>query len=178
MSLSNPQSSARDSARAYVKSLLAVLGDQEPLDVMASTSDSLRLIFKSVDDAALRQPERPGKWSMLQVAGHLADGELVVATRIRFVVAEDDPALPGYDQDRWVAELWNGEVGIEEVLEQFSATRKANLRLLRGLTPAQWERAGIHSERGLETVRHISKLSAAHDLVHLRQLARIRAAVH
>lgn len=38
-------------------------------------------------------------------------------------------------------------------------------------------RVGVHSERGEESVAHLCRLSAGHDLSHLRQIGRIRAAV-
>jgi hypothetical protein len=35
----------------------------------------------------------------------------------------------------------------------------------------------VHSERGEETVEHLMKLYAAHDLLHIRQVQRILATV-
>ena len=62
-------------------------------------------------------------------------------------------------------------------IEQFQVLRDANLRLLARATPADLERAGIHSERGEESVAHMIRMYAGHDLLHLRQLARIREVV-
>lgn len=51
------------------------------------------------------------------------------------------------------------------------------MRLLSRATPADMKRVGVHAERGEESVEHLIRLYAGHDLLHLRQLARIRAAV-
>jgi len=52
-----------------------------------------------------------------------------------------------------------------------------NLRWLRARRPEELGRTGLHSERGVESVAHIARLLAGHDLVHLRQIARIRSVV-
>ena len=39
------------------------------------------------------------------------------------------------------------------------------------------ERVGMHAERGEESVAHMMRLYAGHDLLHIRQIGRIRAAV-
>ena len=46
-----------------------------------------------------------------------------------------------------------------------------------GGVEADVRRVGVHSERGEESVAHMIKMYAGHDLLHLAQLARIRRAV-
>jgi hypothetical protein len=93
------------------------------------------------------------------------------------VLAQDRPPLTGFDQDLWAERLRYHEVDVRDALEQFSVLRRANLRLWEGLRPADMTRIGLHSERGEESVEHLRRLYAAHDLLHLRQLERIRAAL-
>jgi len=42
------------------------------------------------------------------------------------------------------------------------------------VSPADLQRAGVHEERGEESVAHLMRLYAGHDRMHLQQLARIR----
>jgi hypothetical protein len=58
-------------------------------------------------------------------------------------------------------------------MAQLAGVRNANLRLYRSLAPAELKRAGQHAERGAESVGHIIRMMAGHDLVHRRQLERI-----
>lgn len=176
-SFANPAGSAAADAGTYVRNLLALLGDREPLENLERTLEELPAAVRGLDEATLRRPERPGKWSVLQVVQHLADSDLVWAYRVRRILADDRPAISGYDQDRWAERLRYADARVEDALEQFAAVRRANLRLLRALAPEEWSRVGIHAERGEESIAHLTKLYAAHDLVHLRQIARIRAAV-
>jgi hypothetical protein len=171
---SNPTIDAKDAAREYVRALLEVLGDRKPLDVLPNLVDDIQRAIEGVDRAVLERPEAPGKWSIVQVVQHLADTELVIGFRYRMILAQDKPPIPGFDQNLWADRLRYDHVRIEDALEQLGAIRQANLRVLTRLQPEEWERVGLHSERGPETVRRISELEAAHDIVHLRQIDRIK----
>jgi hypothetical protein len=64
-----------------------------------------------------------------------------------------------------------------EALETFGVLRRSNLRLLSRASPQDLQRVGVHSERGDESVAHMMKLYAGHDLLHLNQIARIKASL-
>ncbi len=176
----NRAAGALEQAASYTAGLLRVLGERDPLDVLRETPGKFRRSAESVSLERLNVPEALGKWSMAQVLMHLQDSELVGAHRYRMALAEDRPPIIGYDQDRWVARLHPSSADAAEVevcLDVFEIVRRANVRLLEGLSPADFARIGLHAERGEESVAHMMRLYAGHDLVHLRQLDRIRAAV-
>jgi hypothetical protein len=173
MTFSNPAGQATAAASGYVRALLEILGNRDPLDVQEELVPWLRTRLSSVDDATLRRSERPGKWSVIEVVQHLADSDMVMGFRIRLVLASDRPALQGYDQDLWVKALRYNEVPLATALHQLAGMREGNLILARTLAPAQLERVGIHSERGEESVALMLRLMAGHDLVHRRQIDRI-----
>jgi len=176
-SLANPISGAADQARAYTAAILGALGARAEVEVLAETPAALRQAVAGLTAAQLATPEAPGKWSIIEVAQHLTDSEVVAAFRYRMILAHDRPAITGYDQDAWCSRLRYVQGDIDSVLGDFAALRRLNLRLLAGTTPAERERVGVHAERGEESVAHMMRLYAGHDLVHLRQIARIRAAV-
>lgn len=161
----------------YLEKLFALLEGQDPLDVFDETSARLEALTRGMGEEQLRAPEREGKWSVLEVAQHLADVELMVGIRIRRIVAESNPALGAFDQDLWTDGLKYNERDLSDVLEDFAAFRKANLRLLRSLEPEQFDRCGMHSERGEESLAFTVKLYAAHDRYHLGQIERIKKAI-
>jgi hypothetical protein len=92
------------------------------------------------------------------------------------VLTQDRPILQAYDQDRWAEEFRYAEVDLSQALEQLRGLRSADLHLWQQLTPAQLERAGMHTERGPESAAQLIRLISAHDLVHRRQIDRILAA--
>jgi hypothetical protein len=174
---SNPSSSTPAETAQYVDALLGLLADQDPIVVLRRTVDELQRFVDSVAAPLATMPEAPGKWSIRDVVQHLADSELVGGFRLRLVLAQDRPPLTGYDQDLWADRLRYHEVDVHDALEQFTVLRRANLRLWQGLGPADLLRTGLHSERGEESVDRLRRLYAAHDLLHLRQLERIRTSV-
>ena len=166
-----------DTPGEYAQGLLDRLGERNPLAVMEAAIAELRAAFDGLDDTTIRLPEAPGKWSMIEVAHHLADSDMVVGVRIRMIVAQDRPPIVAYDQESWVEKLHYREASLADVLAQFAVLRAANVRLARSLTAEELKRVGIHSERGGESAGYLLRLAAGHDVVHLNQLARIRRAV-
>jgi DinB family protein len=175
--LANSASNAAAQAGAYVAALLQTLGSRDPMEVLAATPTALRQAVAGLTPEQDGTPERPGKWSVRQVVQHLADSELVGGFRFRMVLAHDSPELPGYDQDLWAQRLAYQDADIATALQEFSMLRQLNLRLLRRATPEDMQRVMRHAERGDEPLGHMIKLYAAHDLVHLKQIARIRQAI-
>lgn len=173
----NPSGGAREAADAYIAALLDLLGDRDPLRVQHELTDEVERLVAGLGDAELRREEAPGKWSILHVLEHLADQELVSAYRLRAITAEHEPPLPGYDQDAWARGLHYGVTEPAVVLALLRALRSRNLALYDSLGDAEFDRVGIHAERGRESARRLCRLMGAHDLVHRRQIARIRAAL-
>lgn len=175
--LSNRFSDAAADADAYTKAVLELLGDRDPLEVLAGTPDAIGTILADLHDASLQTPEAPGKWSITMVVRHLVDSDLVWANRLRKMVAEDEPRIAGFDQDLWADRLHYERERIGVVLPEFRAVRELNVRFLRELTDEELERRAVHSERGTETVAHMMRMYAGHDIAHLRQIERVRDAV-
>jgi len=163
-----------DEPGEYAQGLLNRLGNQDPLVVLGDLGAAVRRMFEGLPDEVIRRAEAPGKWSMIEVAQHLADSEIVAGFRLRMILAHDRPEITAYDQDLWAERLRYREAKLDEVLEQLEALRGANLRLARSLTRDELSRVGLHAERGAESVGYLLRLMAGHDLVHLDQLARIR----
>jgi hypothetical protein len=178
MTFSNPAGSqAVAGASAYTRALLEVLGARDPLEVMNEMIPWLATRTTAHEEAMLRRPEAPGKWSVIEVIQHLADSDLVFGFRLRMILTEDSPPLQGYDQDAWARTLRYREASIGTALGQLQGLRIANTSILKGLSAAQLERVGLHSERGPESAGFLLRLMGAHDLVHRRQIDRILMAV-
>ncbi len=166
-----------DEFRAYIAKLQDALGKRDFWEVLRETPASLRGAIDSLSLEQISARERPGKWSIRHVLRHFADAELVGAFRYRMILAHDRPELPAYDQDLWADRMRYEESDPEESLALFTAVRRANLGLLARATPEELRRAMRHPERGDESLEQMATLYAGHDLVHRRQIARIRAAI-
>jgi hypothetical protein len=173
----NPASSSPEQTAAYIDALLELLGDRDPLDVLRSTPTELGAGVAGLPADLVTRPEAEGKWSIRHVLQHLVDSEIVWAYRMRMVLAQDRPALTGYDQDLWAERLGYDEANAGRALEQFGVLRQGNIWLLDRASPDDLRRVGVHTERGDESVERMMRLYAGHDLLHLRQIGRIRRAV-
>ncbi|NUO78987.1 DinB family protein [candidate division KSB1 bacterium] len=171
---SNPAGGAKEAAAQYVQALLELLGNRDPLKVQEELYDAIVSEVTGLEEAALRHPEKPGKWSIMQVVQHLADSELVAGYRMRMILAHPNPPIQGYDQDAWANELRYNDVSLRDALEQLRVLRSLNLKLVRSLSKEQLAREGLHSERGPESVWKIVQMMAGHDLLHRNQIQRIK----
>jgi uncharacterized damage-inducible protein DinB len=165
-----------ETAEQYINRILGHLGDQQPLKVQAKTADRLAKLVKGVPKGKLAKRPAPEKWSVSEIVSHLADTEIVGGWRIRLILGADGAPIQAYDQDAWAGALHYSRRDPHEAIETFRALRQANLAMLKRLKPEQWENHGIHSERGKETVLHITKMFAGHDLNHIGQIEAILGA--
>ncbi len=120
---------------------------------------------------------RPGPegWSVRDVVVHLADAELIGALRFRMVLASDNPVLPVYDPDTWKKRLHYLWRSPEASLSLFQQTRFASAELLRQCSAQDWERLGMHPERGELTLGALLATYAEHALEHVAQIGVLRA---
>jgi hypothetical protein len=156
----------------YQRHLVGLVGDDDPATVQSiATAAWTALVAEAVDDR-LRARPATGEWSALECLGHAVDAEVVMSGRYRWALAEDDPELPGYDQDRWVDGLRHGTDDPRALLRLFGALREANLALWASASDDQRERTVRHRERGPESLRLMFTMLAGHDRFHLAQARR------
>ena len=160
------------SAQAYRDKMFKLLGDGNPIEVLAQTATTLADIVDKHSAPLLRSRPFEGKWTPNEVIGHLTDSEWVYGYRLRLILCEDNPTILGTNQDSWVAGLRHNESEPSELVEIFRVLRQFNLTVWRRTLPADLERTGQHNERGPESLGVMLRLLAGHDLSHLDQITR------
>ena len=116
----------------------------------------------------------PGKWTARQIVAHLADTELIAADRFRRTIAEDNPALVAFDQDRWAEALGYADRRISDSLDLLRALRSANFEVLRSQPASVFARTALHSVRGEITLLDMLRTFTNHIDTHAAQIERIR----
>jgi len=91
---------------------------------------------------------------------------------MRLILGAPGTPIAAFDQDSRVISGHYEKRNTRKCLEQFRVLREANIAMLKSLKPEQWKHHGIHSERGLETIEHIVRMFAGHDINHIRQVER------
>ncbi len=156
----------------YRQELLALLGSDNPVQVLRATLEEVPRLLAGASNDALSRPSAPGEWSPRDVLNHLADSDLVVSTRVRMIVTQDRPAIVGYDQEAWTRRFGGLDPDPHDTVDRWQVMRRANLRMYESLSPDEWQRVGVHSERGEESARLNVELQAGHDRMHLDQIRR------
>jgi hypothetical protein len=108
----------------------------------------------------------PGKWSVKEIVGHLADSERIFAYRALRFARGDATALPGFEQDDYVAPSGADQRSLADLLGEFAAVRRASLCLFRGFDGAAWARRGVASGNEF-AVRAFPFIVAGHERHHL-----------
>lgn len=164
-----------ETPQQYTQRLLNNLGAQDPVDVMGWTLSRIDALTRALERRGLQNEPAPNKWTAVQILSHLAEGEIVFAYRIRKALNASGEAIEAYDQNEWVKNSKYLQADPHLALSVFQALRKVNIARLKSLTPEQLDRFGIHSERGKESILHMARLCAGHDINHLQQLEAISA---
>ena len=162
-----------ETPQQYTQRMLANAQGQDPIKLQSATPKKLDRLIKGVSAAELRKRPAPDKWSVAEILAHLADAEIVVGWRLRSILGSPGTPIQAFDQDAWVAAGHYEKRDPRKALAQHRAVREANLDLLKSLTRDQWKHFGMHSERGQESIEHIARMIAGHDLNHLRQIEQI-----
>lgn len=119
---------------------------------------------------ALAQTYAPGKWTARQMLFHIIDVEGVFGDRLKRSVADAKPLYWAIDPDRWTERLAYPERSLAIAGELFFAQHAALLEFLKSVSPAEWDRPGIHSEAGRLTVRDLATKVVWHATHHLDQV--------
>ena len=133
-------------------------------------AESIRQAGAAVERASLPAEGPEDAWSANQVLGHLCDASRYWGARMFRVAREDEPLLPGIDQDALMLAFAHKYRSLDELLATYRLVSAGNVALLRDLPAEAWERAGTHEERGRMTLREIVEVETNHELLHLGQL--------
>lgn len=148
------------------------LSGRDPVDVMAETIVKTRAAVSRFTAEDFERPYAPGKWTAREILIHLAHGEIVFGTRVRFALSSDHYVVQPFDQDAWMALDRNGLDG-QAALALFSFARAFNMGLFKSLTKEQRAKTFTHPERGQIDVEDVLVMTAGHELHHLAQFEAI-----
>lgn len=134
--------------------------------------DAVERALEGIDDAELDRAA-DGEWTPRQIVHHLADAEMIGATRLRRLLAEPNAVIEGYDEKAF-AETLTKDRPIAASLEALRWARETTIELVERMTDDDWSRAGRHSERGRYTTEDWLVLYAPHAHDHAEQITKAR----
>jgi hypothetical protein len=153
--------------------------NQELIEKYSAGGEQLSMAIRGLtrDDLLALPPADAnlGKWSIQQVVLHIMDSDLIATDRIKRMIAEDNPTLIGYDENKFVQNLFYNEQPAELAVQIVDLNRKLFANVLRKLPDASLQRKGNHNERGPLTVGKYIQSTVDHLEHHLKFIHAKRA---
>ena len=155
------------------------MNQNELIEHYAGGGEKLSLAIRGLTREDLLSVPDPaakvGRWSIQQVVIHCMDSDLVSIDRLKRMIAEEDPTLIGYDENKFAANLFYDDQDAEAACHIVDANRKLFAKVLRKLPETAWGRKGTHNERGVLTVGGYLKAVVDHLEHHLKFIHAKRA---
>jgi hypothetical protein len=167
---------ATETSEQYKQRILKLMEGNDAVAVQRETASKLAKLVEGKSAAQLSKRPAPDKWSVSEILVHLAEAEIGSYWRYRQMIEHNGSSLISFDQDLWY-ELGDYPArDPHQALQLFRILRDGNLRMFDKLTPEQWQRGGVHVERGPMTVADLARQIAGHDINHVAQVEKILAA--
>jgi uncharacterized damage-inducible protein DinB len=141
---------------------------RELIERYANEAGNLRKVVAGLSREQLLARPVPNTWSIQQIAIHVVDCELVFCDRMKRVIALDNPALPAFDETKYVEHLSYDDQDANIACDVFEKNRQLMFSVLRKLPDAAFERSGTHSERGKQTLTDVVRYAVDHLEHHLK----------
>lgn len=145
----------------------------EPLERFVRGAAVVREAIYGADAGAISRPGIEG-WSIRDILVHLSDAEMVRATRIRLILAGDEPPIFTFDEGLWKRKLHYIWRSPEAAIALFDQLRFTTMEIFRQLDQKSWEKAGIHPEDGRLTIGELLIRGANHSDDHANQIRLLR----
>jgi len=160
----------QETPQQYIQRILGNVDGEDALTVQKSTPAKRKKLIHGLTPKQLRWRSEPGKWSIGEILAHLSDAEIAGSWRMRLIIGASGTTVQAFDQDAWASTLQYGKRDPKHSLEVFRVLRENNLAMLKALPAEDWEKFGMHAERGKETITRVVQMFAGHDVNHLRQV--------
>lgn len=130
-------------------------------------------ILRGITDADARWKPEGGQWSILEITCHLGDEEADdFRARLRLTLDNPSAAWPPIDPEGWAKERDYNSKNFEEAVDRLVNERRASVQWLRSLERPDWSRTHAHPKFGAFSAGSLLASWAAHDALHLRQIAK------
>ncbi len=122
--------------------------DRATINRYVEGGSKLRAAVAGLADQDLKALPVPGTWSIQQIVLHLMDSDLILADRMKRMIAEDNPTIIAYDESRFASELFYHDQSVEDAVAIFDLNRRQFGRVLTRLPESAFDRKGTHSVLG------------------------------
>jgi len=139
------------------------------LELLAVQSRDTQALLGAISDERALHRYAPGKWSVKEVVGHIADAERVFAYRALTFARSDHASLPSFDENAWTPAGAFDARPLGELARELEAVRRSTVTLFSGFHPDWLVRTGTASGKSV-SVRALAYIIAGHERHHVKIL--------
>jgi uncharacterized damage-inducible protein DinB len=155
-----------DEAAPFYHGYIAEVTGENIVGQLVEQLGEVEGLFGSIDDTAARARYAPGKWSIKEVLGHLADVERIFAYRLLRISRGDGTPLPSFDENAYVPAARFDARSLRSLVDEFRAVRQSTLALVEGLPQDGWAKRG-EASGGTISARALAYILVGHVAHHL-----------
>jgi uncharacterized damage-inducible protein DinB len=160
---------ADDEYGAFYAGYIRRVPDGDIFAALAAQIERVQHFFDGLSkETALYRPA-PTEWSVKEVLGHIVDTERILAYRTLCIARGEQQSLPGFEQDDYVRATNFDACPLNELLQEFTLLRQANVLAFQRFTPEESQRRGVANNTGL-SVRALLYIMVGHVEHHLASL--------
>ncbi len=153
----------------YYEKYVSLVPDSDLVGTLERQGAETLALLRGLPEERGAHRYEPGKWSIRQLVGHVIDGERLFSYRALAFARGDLQALPGMEQDEWMAGADFDARTLASLADEFEAVRASTIHLFRHLSPEAWARRGTASGNEV-TVRALAYVIAGHEAHHFKIL--------
>jgi len=132
-------------------------------------------LFSDVNPKEISWKLNDEKWCLLEIICHLYDEEREdFRARVKLMLENPEKDLVPFNPVAWVTDRKYIEQSFAERLKQFLQEREQSISWLKGLENPQWSNNKLYGKYGEVTAHFFLSNWVAHDLLHIRQITRVR----
>lgn len=151
----------------YYETYVGKVDGQDIIAALKRQHQGTQKLFENVPESRGEYRYAEGKWSLKEVIGHMIDTERVMAYRAYCFSRNESQALPGFEQDDYIAAGNSQDRALKDLLHEFRVLREANIAMAEGFAEEMLDRKGTASGCGV-TVNALLYIIAGHELHHLK----------
>jgi uncharacterized damage-inducible protein DinB len=157
---------APDEAASMYQGYIARVTETNISEQLANQLGDLDALVGPLDDTQALRRYAPGKWSIKELMGHLADAERIFSYRLLRISRADATPLPGFDENAYVPAGSFDSRRVADLLADFNAVRQSTIRLVESIPVPAWSRRGEASGKQI-SARALAYIMVGHVTHHM-----------
>ena len=151
---------------SYFGRYVSLVSDPDIVTALQNQLKSTRALLDTISEEKANYRYEPGKWSIKELVGHVADAERIFTYRALRFARNDKTELHTFDENAFAANANFANLPLSSIVDEYAAVRQASILLYKHLDKDAWNRRGIANKSDV-TVRAIAFLTAGHELHHV-----------